>query len=463
MTLTCFRSHSDRPYLYAPLSGRVVRIHEEQYRFFDSDESGNKIEADLSIRLFLALAGFRNEQLPFQTSEELKESLNDLEPGLSKLILGITHQCSMRCRYCIYGGGYEKERGHEDSYMSKETAILVLQRFLPPLAEKGPGSVSFYGGEPLLQFDMIKAVTEYTQKHSPQSKLALTTNGLLLADPGIRDFLVSNRFILSVSFDGPGHQRLRLSPEGRPTYSQVRQVLELLASEHPDYYREQVNLNIVISPASSLYETAVYFNTDPLFEGVTLTPINIPHPEEAFANCPDLLLNSRAYADDLERLAREFVSEHPRRLPFHDALFREGMIMLNFRSRTRPASIPLNGCCYPGLKTVFADSDGTLYTCERTEHYPIGHIEQGGINGARVTDLLEGYRAIAARHCPDCFAVRQCSCCFSHVGRGDMSEELFLENCKAFKGNLKRNLAIFASIKEKDPHAFDQESPEMHV
>jgi len=122
------------------------------------------------------------------------------------LVLEATHACNLACAYCFVRNYYPDQGG----MMPMETA----RRAVDLLSAKQSIAVGFFGGEPLLNWDLITGITQYVKelcaKRGVDKSLHVTTNAILLDDERIR-FLDRNGFSLIVSLDGPEeiHNRMR--------------------------------------------------------------------------------------------------------------------------------------------------------------------------------------------------------------------------------------------------------------
>lgn len=124
------------------------------------------------------------------------------------LTLVVTDDCDFSCRYC-----YKRPRRVS---MAPATAVAAVRYFLPLL--KSRFSLNFYGGEPLLEFPLVRSLVEGIDKNPGASRLeprfALTTNGSRLT-PAILDFLEARGFSVVLSFDGLAqetHRKREASP-----------------------------------------------------------------------------------------------------------------------------------------------------------------------------------------------------------------------------------------------------------
>src|SRR5512135_3763440 len=96
------------------------------------------------------------------------------------LILTVTHACNMRCSYC-YAGRKSSAR------MSEDIGCKSLDRAIASIEPAGELTLSFFGGEPLLQPQLIADLIDYARQQATGRNIAvrpsLTTNGTIDAPP----------------------------------------------------------------------------------------------------------------------------------------------------------------------------------------------------------------------------------------------------------------------------------------
>lgn len=137
------------------------------------------------------------------------------------LCLLVTNDCNLRCRYCFASGGRVERSG-----MSAEVARRALDFLFESLGKRSRCEVDFFGGEPLLVFDVVKDAILYGEEKAAERgktvKFTLTTNGVLLNDDIVR-FLLDHDVSLILSMDGrpETHDSMRVFPGGRGTYHLV--------------------------------------------------------------------------------------------------------------------------------------------------------------------------------------------------------------------------------------------------
>ena len=118
--------------------------------------------------------------------------------GTKYITLVLTHQCNLRCRYC-----YEKHK--DNCTMSYDVAKNIIEKELNLLDKYSIVQIDLFGGEPFLEFDLIKKIVDYSRKCAFKKKFYffITTNGCLLSDE-IKKWLRDNTDLvqLSLSLDG---------------------------------------------------------------------------------------------------------------------------------------------------------------------------------------------------------------------------------------------------------------------
>lgn len=118
------------------------------------------------------------------------------------LCLNISHDCNMKCSYCFASKG---NYGLNRDLMSFETAKKAIDFLIEHSDNIKNLDVDFFGGEPLLNFEVVKKTVNYARrlqgKNGKKFRFTLTTNGILL-DDAITDFLNKEMCNVILSFDG---------------------------------------------------------------------------------------------------------------------------------------------------------------------------------------------------------------------------------------------------------------------
>lgn len=190
--------------------------------------------------------------------------------SVRSLVLVLTSRCNLRCRYCSQArDGAER--------MSEAT----LERSLD-LALSGPGTrprIEFYGGEPLLAFDLVKRAVTYLNARRTtgvEPELSLSTNGLLLT-PEIVDFLERNRVATQLSFDGVAAAQDARAPGSFPVLDAL---LRRLPRDNPTLFRELLSVRLTLTSENLPFLSAsIRYLLARRVPTISVTPLITPEPE----------------------------------------------------------------------------------------------------------------------------------------------------------------------------------------
>nr|WP_298684068.1 radical SAM protein [uncultured Methanomethylovorans sp.] len=151
-----------------------------------------------------AFRKFQIEEFSVYDKSTRKEVIyKKLTNSLTQLLFNVTEDCNLRCKYCVYGGNHSIRREHNiKNELKWNVAKQAVDFFLKNSQDSEAKFITFYGGEPLLKFSLIKNIIVYASKIDPKVRFALTTNGTLL-NPERVHFLIDQKVTITISIDGP--------------------------------------------------------------------------------------------------------------------------------------------------------------------------------------------------------------------------------------------------------------------
>lgn len=156
--------------------------------------------------------------------KRFKEEMNENQTKiLQKLTILTTNNCNLQCKYCYASGGSYNQ---EIQDLSCEEAKKIVDYFVTKCSNIK--LVFFFGGEPLLNYEVIGYVCHYFNKLKSENKInyipnfAVITNGTILTDE-IIDILVKYRFMITISVDGDEiiQNYLRPNKLGNDTFNAI--------------------------------------------------------------------------------------------------------------------------------------------------------------------------------------------------------------------------------------------------
>jgi uncharacterized protein len=377
--------------------------------------------------------------------------------NLAHLVLNITESCNLRCRYCVYSGRYPLERTHSQRCMEESVARRAIDYFLEHGNPGKPRIVGFYGGEPLLRFDLIRACVEYVKARTDKGVFSITTNGILLNKEIIR-YLISENIGLAVSLDPPreNHDRYRIAADGSATYDRILSNLSLIKSEDQRYYENSVVISTVLKSIQDLQDVRSAVNgTKEIGEHTILLNYLIPFNNE-------LVEDGVVTKFDLDKgsYIREFAGmlRFGRMDRFFSFLLNQEYSKIHFRTRFKGDSrnVLFNQLCIPGATKLIVNTDGEFHFCTNLcSHMSIGDV-RSGIDEAKVHSLIEAYLEMSRNECSHCWAVRLCDACYIVAARGDEFSRSQKERvCPNIRKETEALLWAYSSVLEQNDNGFD--------
>lgn len=180
---------------------------------------------------------------------------NEMNTGTTQLILELTGKCNMRCRYCIYHDGYPHNRAFTSKRMSSDTALKSID-YMKLYGDQQEVSITFYGGEPLLEFELLKEVIEYSKVAlaGRTIQFSFTTNLSVLTPKMAEYFSTVDNLSILCSIDGPKeiHDMYRVYKNGSGSFDDVFKKFKLLNSVARKNGKEMhISANAVYMPPFS--------------------------------------------------------------------------------------------------------------------------------------------------------------------------------------------------------------------
>lgn len=171
----------------------------------------DEIESELE-RLIAAQCLFTSAERPTEDASQLI---------LKSLCLNVAHECNFACTYCFANGG---DYHGQVTLMSRDVARAGIDFLVRESASHRNVEVDFFGGEPLMDWDVVVDTMEYARSTYPQKewRFTLTTNGSLLRDdmfPVLEAYDVS--IVLSLDGGRTAHDANRVFRDGRGTFDTI--------------------------------------------------------------------------------------------------------------------------------------------------------------------------------------------------------------------------------------------------
>lgn len=355
----------------------------------DIDLCFEDIEALIKDGRLFAKDAFENSALDFKKRQGV----------LKAICLHVAHDCNLACKYCFAGKGeYDGPKG----LMSFETGKRALDFLVEKSGTRKNLEVDFFGGEPLLNWEVCKKLVEYgrsiEKEHGKNFRFTLTTNGVLVNDEVI-DFCNREMGNVVLSLDGrkETHDRLRTTCNGKGSYDLIVDKFKKFANtrNQADYYMRGTYTHYNTDFSKDIIHMA-----DLEFKELSIEPV-VSDPTEPYAlKENDLPILKEQY----EILADEMLRRYRNGNGF---TFYHYMIDLN----SGPCIVKRISGCGVGTEYMAVTPSGELYPCHQfvgDEKFLLGDIWKGVTNTA-ILDEFKGCNVYSHPECKDCFAKLYCS------------------------------------------------------
>lgn len=390
-----------------------------------------------------------------------KQFFRKTRTDISQMQLEVTSDCNLRCKYCILGKAYPMEKEYSSTPMRWETAKKAVNFLKEHSSHSKNTYIAFYGGEPLMCFDLIKKTVSYSKKVLKGKKIGfrMTTNATLLDDEKCK-FLIKEGFRLMVSLDGSKsvHNRNRVFKSGKGSFDATMAGVLRLKQMNEAYFSKKVEFNVVIHPPYKLKEIEDFFMNNLPCENVVISFIKTQntvyfkkHPLTSADRCAFRKLVSNFVE------ARKLMGEK-RPDSVYATVIETPLLIIHKRSDANIFNTDgtLTGTCLPGVRKLFVATNGDFHICEKIEHRrPIGNVCKG-FDFENINKLFDEYYSDVSKVCTKCWALRLCGFCVAHAMKcGEFSIENKRKCCIGNRKSLKRELRRYCDILEANPRAFD--------
>ena len=394
----------------------------------------------------------------YLSSKKVKEIehplTQDLDYILSRMVgkvtLQLTQSCNLRCTYCIYSETTnDKQRKHSGKRMSWETAKAGIDFLAEHSMDIDRVNVGFYGGEPLLEFDLLKIATLYAEERFEGRDLTinLTSNATLLNDE-ILSFFAEHDIHLTISLDGPKsiHDRSRCFAKGGGTFDTVMANLRYAVERYPNY-AHNISINMVMDPRNSydclndfIVEYDVFKTAIP-----HASPLDMEYSGQQEGISEQFLIENTydhflAYLKYFRRLKSAEVPYLAQR-DIDSAIRRYEKHMKHISAL--PDKTMHGGPCIPGQARLFINADGDFYPCERvselSDSMRIGNLKDG-FNLEQARSILN-IGQLTAEQCTNCWAINHCGTCAKKADGGScLSGEIKQKSCQYMRRNVENEI-----------------------
>ena len=218
------------------------------------------------------------------------------------LCLHIAHDCNLACKYCFAGKG---EYNGKKDLMSLEVGKRALDFLIENSGNRRNLEVDFFGGEPLMNFDVVKGIVEYgrskEKEYDKNFRFTLTTNGILL-DDDVMEFANKEMSNVVLSLDGRKevNDEMRPTRNGKGSYDLIVPKFQKLAES-----RDQMNYYVrgTFTHNNLDFSNDVIHYADLGFKQMSMEPVVSEYDEPYAIKEEDL----PKIMEEYDKLAKEYI------------------------------------------------------------------------------------------------------------------------------------------------------------
>ena len=362
---------------------------------------------------------------------ELKKKTSGV---IKALCLHIAHTCNLNCSYCFASQGkYHGER----ALMSFETGKRALDFLVENSGTRRNLEVDFFGGEPLMNFDVVKQLVAYARSIEKEKnknfRFTLTTNGVLIDDDVI-DFANREMSNVVLSLDGRKeiHDRFRVDYAGNGSFDKIVPKFQKLveARGHKDYY-----MRGTFTHANPDFLKDIQAMLDLGFTELSMEPVVCASGDEGELLESDMPI----LFDQYEKLSELMIKREKEGKPF---TFYHYMIDLS----GGPCIYKRISGCGSGTEYMAVTPWGDLYPCHQfvgDEKFKLGDI-WNGVDNLEIQNEFESCNVYARKDCKDCWAKLYCSggCAANAYHATGSVKGIYEYGCRLFRKRMECAISV---------------------
>lgn len=365
---------------------------------------------------------------------ELKKKTSSV---VKALCIHIAHTCNLNCSYCFASQGkYHGDR----ALMSLDVGKRALDFLIENSGTRTNLEVDFFGGEPLMNFDVVKQMVAYARQREKECgknfRFTLTTNGMLIDDDVI-DFANREMSNVVLSLDGRKevHDRYRVDYAGNGSWEQIVPKFQKLvdARGHKNYYMRGTFTHANPDFLEDIKEMLSLGFTELSMEPVVCAP-----DDPSALTEEDLPIVMEQY----EKLAELMMARRKEGKPF---TFYHYMIDL----KGGPCIYKRISGCGSGTEYMAVTPWGDLYPCHQfvgDDKFRLGNIWDG-VDNAAVQSEFAKCNVYSRKECRDCWARLYCSggCSANAYHATGSITGIYKPGCELFKKRMECAIMLEAS------------------
>ena len=326
---------------------------------------------------------------------------------ITNIVLELSNDCNLNCIYCYGDGG---SYGRKRELMSAETARKSVDMLFNNCGDLKEPHITFFGGEPLLNFSVLKDTVAYCRELESKSDkrftFSMTTNGTI-CDDEIEEFCLKNKVHVMLSIDGPKciQDKQRPACDGKSSFDKIIPNIERFKRINHGHLTARstvCNPNFdFVGIKSSLLKLG--------FTEVQMSLVDTDKTSPLYAGSKSKDTYNEPLVKEYERLALDYIETVKKEGRSSNKLFDSIIRDLYFKNIRFTA-------CGAGMRGFAIGTDEKIYPCHRymgMDDYAVGTLDTG--IDYEATLLYRHSNVFEKEDCKNCWARFLCGGGCSHI------------------------------------------------
>lgn len=389
--------HNNNKYIFDYDNVSIIRIDDKVEKILNLMQEYEWEELENKSSIYMPKQEYRKliesmKSMGFLREAEFEDKQHyDSSNKISSITLMLIQGCNLACKYCFGDEGRYNHTGFMDLNTAKQSIDFLIEN-----TNSDKLNIIFFGGEPLLRFDLIKEIVNYCKIKESTNKLkfyfSMTTNGTLL-NKEVNEFIIENKINTMISIDGDLNDNSdRVYQNGNQAYNDI--------IENTLYLRNKglLSARATITPR----------NLDMVRVFEHLNTLNFRNIPISAADNSLGTLEYKGYIDENINLINQFKDYIK-----NGEIDKAKKVKILFRALKQiHFSKKQNYPCGAAFNSVAIDIDGNIYPCHRFvsyDHYNIGNVYSNCMQTSNFIKKIFNDNS-KLTECSSCFAKHFCRC-----------------------------------------------------
>ena len=390
-------------------SGTVLTVDEMTYEVLDHykkisrdqivEKLKHKYPEEELLEVILELEMLEEQKMLF-TESDYDPNVYKNHDLIKALCLHVAHDCNLKCNYCFASQG---DFNGEKLLMPLEVGKKAIDFIVEQSKDRQNLEVDFFGGEPLMNFDVVKELVDYArskeESHHKKFKFTITTNGVLLDEENMA-YIDENMDNVVLSLDGRKcvNDNMRRTVNDKGSFDIIIDKIKKMAAMREgkkDYY-----VRGTYTKHNLDFGEDVNFLAEEGFKSISVEPV-VAEEEHDYAILREDVDQILA---EYDKLALDYLNRHEKGLDYNFFHF-------NIDLSNGPCVYKRLSGCGAGRDYVAVTPEGDIYPCHQfvgNEEFLMGNVDTGIVN-TDIRDEFKTCNVYAKEGCKDCFARFYCS------------------------------------------------------